>query len=1011
VKQLTRIAVATAVLAFVCLAHGQDRPGANRSNEVRPIPPSGKELAPADRAELEAGVAAFGRQVDALRRELIDNPDGLALLPDVQVYHNAVRYPLVYNEPLDVAQARAALAEGLRRAASLRAGKADWVNIFGPRGYVSRIDGSVQPYILIVPDGYSPGEAKARRLDFFCHGRDENLTELKFISAKVSASPGERFLVNLYGRYCNANKFAGEIDLPETLESVRRRYPIDDNRVIVTGFSMGGASCWQFAVHYTDLFAAASPGAGFAETPRYLKLPNGGADAPWYERKLWHLYDCTDYAANLFNLPTIAYAGELDPQKQASDVMEAAMKAEGLTLERLTGPGTKHEYHKETKRELDRRLSEYAAHGRNPVPPKARFTTWTLRYNQMYWVTVDAMDRHWERARVDAELADGSIKATTHNVSALSFSFPASGGPFAPGSQPAVMIDGSRVMTPRVSQDQPWTVHLARGDSGWRVGEPAGSEPLRKRHGLQGPIDDAFLDSFTFVLPTGQPLNEKAGRWVAAESEHAIAHWRKQFRGEAKVKRDAEITDADIADSNLVLWGDPASNQVMARVIERLPVRWSAETVEVGKDRFVAGHHVPVLIYPNPLNPKRYVVINSGFTFREADHRSNARQVPKLPDYAVIDIDIPISPRAPGGIVKAGFFGERWELLPDDGRADDRGATGVLPRSDAAGADRAAALAVVDAYQRTLDQRPAWLMECSTRFSVEHGNVQGPDRVGGGFFNCTYIRDGGKADLRVVTGDEWTGPPNRRKAVGPAKGRESRWRGVLNGWGLSYEVPPDGKPAGFAMFCADGHQFAAKVIPAQKGLEAFEGFIAEDPSSLVDILRAAPVLRRSEGREAVDGVSCLRVDAQSPEHGKYTVWFDPAAGHYPRKMVVEKTGASLWWRKPLKEWTNFMPRGSDGPTGAKVFTYTMDAAKLENVGGTWVPLSCRVTAVQHYADGNVKTVTLACGRTKLDLNPDLQRLGAFKPDLREGARLLDELDREHPYEWRGAKPVPVAGKP
>jgi len=70
-----------------------------------------------------------------------------------------------------------------------------------------------------------------------------------------------------------------------------------------------------------------------------------------------------------------------------------------------------------------------------------------------------------------------------------------------------------------------------------------------------------------------------------------------------------------------------------------------------------------VLVYPNPLNPKRYVVLNSGFTFREYDYLSNARQTPKLPDWAIVDVSVPVSSRAPGGIVNAGFFGERWEFV------------------------------------------------------------------------------------------------------------------------------------------------------------------------------------------------------------------------------------------------------------------------------------------------------------------------------------------------------------
>ena len=113
------------------------------------------------------------------------------------------------------------------------------------------------------------------------------------------------------------------------------------------------------------------------------------------------------------------------------------------------------------------------------------------------------------------------------------------------------------------------------------------------------------------------------------EMKHAVDHWRTQFRGEARVKDDKDVTDADIAANNLVLWGDPSSNAVLAKIADKLPIRWDADGVRVGDRTYNAGHHVPVLIYPNPLNPKRYVVLNSGFTFREYDYLNNARQVPE----------------------------------------------------------------------------------------------------------------------------------------------------------------------------------------------------------------------------------------------------------------------------------------------------------------------------------------------------------------------------------------------
>jgi hypothetical protein len=60
------------------------------------------------------------------------------------------------------------------------------------------------------------------------------------------------------------------------------------------------------------------------------------------------------------------------------------------------------------------------------------------------------------------------------------------------------------------------------------------------------------------------------------------------------------------------------------------------------------------------------VVLNSGFTFREYDYLNNARQVPRLPDWAVVDVTTPPDSRWPGRVAAAGFFGEAWELAKSE---------------------------------------------------------------------------------------------------------------------------------------------------------------------------------------------------------------------------------------------------------------------------------------------------------------------------------------------------------
>ena len=116
------------------------------------------------------------------------------------------------------------------------------------------------------------------------------------------------------------------------------------------------------------------------------------------------------------------------------------------------------------------------------------------------------------------------------------------------------------------------------------------------------------------------------------------------------------MTDADIVAHNLVLFGDPRSNKLLGRIAEKLPIAWSASSVKVRGKTFATATHVPVFIFPNPLNPKRYVVVNSGFTFAAAGSGSNAQQTPKLPDYAVLDV------ANNGAVVLADFFDEQWKL-------------------------------------------------------------------------------------------------------------------------------------------------------------------------------------------------------------------------------------------------------------------------------------------------------------------------------------------------------------
>ena len=210
------------------------------------VPPPGIDLSTQDRAALQAGLDHLRGSIAKLK----NNP----LLPDVLIYQEAVRFALEDNEFFkadEIAKARSLLQQGEERAAQLAEGQAPWTTATGlvVRGYISKIDRSVQPYGLVVPPSYSPRAPHRWRLDAWFHGRSETLSEVNFIADR-ERNPGEftprdTIVLHLYGRYCNASKFAGEVDLFEALDAVKRQYAIDENRILVRGFSMGGASAWH----------------------------------------------------------------------------------------------------------------------------------------------------------------------------------------------------------------------------------------------------------------------------------------------------------------------------------------------------------------------------------------------------------------------------------------------------------------------------------------------------------------------------------------------------------------------------------------------------------------------------------------------------------------------------------------------------------------------------------------------------------------------------------------------
>eukprot|EP00456_Euglypha_rotunda_P086621 TRINITY_DN878_c0_g1_i21.p1 TRINITY_DN878_c0_g1~~TRINITY_DN878_c0_g1_i21.p1 ORF type:complete len:654 (-),score=132.57 TRINITY_DN878_c0_g1_i21:8206-10167(-) len=599
--------------------------------------------------------------------------DDIRPVADVEVFAKAADWIVRHNEfyKPDYAKWTTELLDtGLHRAQELAESKPTWLGRKGSTilGYYSEVDGSVQPFAVRIPQDYDPKGPKRWPLHVELHGRGDTLNEVSFIHAHEGKHPkGDDSYIQLdvFGRTNNAYRWAGEKDVFEALAATKRLFRIDDGRVTLRGFSMGGAGAWHLGLHYPSQWCSVGAGAGFCDTVHHLGLKQ--PLSPLHQQTV-RIYDAQDYALNAFNVPIIGYGGELDKQIFASQTMHELGEKLGVPIPRLIGPKTEHKWHPDSLAEFMKFHAEHSAQGRPqyPAPSKIRFITYTLKYNSTDWLIVEEQIKPYEASIVEAEVdsATDTLKVTTQNTSVLQIMRDVAANVVIDDGKPLPLGSAAGGLLPGVyfeKREDGWVGWDYNQSHKYAAHDTDGDEP-RKRHNLQGPIDDAFMSPFICVRPTGVPWSAAQNDWAKWTLTRFENEYDKWMRGRVPVINDTQVTDELIESKHLILFGDPGSNAVLAKIVGRLPVKWTKSEIGVKGQTFDTSNHGIALIYPNPLNPNRYVVVNSGHTFHEPDFKaSNANLYPKLGDIAVLKFAATTNGFTQDPVF-AEIFDPRWRL-------------------------------------------------------------------------------------------------------------------------------------------------------------------------------------------------------------------------------------------------------------------------------------------------------------------------------------------------------------
>jgi hypothetical protein len=144
-----------------------------------------------------------------------------------------------------------------------------------------------------------------------------------------------------------------------------------------------------------------------------------------------------------------------------------------------------------------------------------------------------------------------------------------------------------------------------------------------------------------------------------------VAYWKNWQRQPPRAFKDVELSDADAVRYSLVLVGGPDANLIARKLAGKIPLKVSSDRVKIGPHAFQAADARIEMIYPNPLNAQRYVMVIAatsadGLFFMTPEELGSADY-----DFIVRDSHMPAGPERTSAAdlaVAAGWFDRRWQI-------------------------------------------------------------------------------------------------------------------------------------------------------------------------------------------------------------------------------------------------------------------------------------------------------------------------------------------------------------
>jgi len=514
----------------------------------------------------------------------------------------------------------------------------------GPQvlSFHSLVDGTDQPYGLYLPPDFD--EKKAYPLVVMLHGAGSNhRLALRRVFGRSNSAGENDVDASLYFppwedvQYIVATPLArgtmgyqgvAEKDVWDMIADVKRRFKTDENRTYLTGLSMGGGGTLWIGLTRPDFWAAIAPVCPAAPEGTEIYLPNAA------------------------HLPARFFQGDADPVVPTASVNKwvEGFKSAGTHVEYDVYPGVKHDswVNAYANGQIFKWFDRYK---RDPEPKKVIFATGQMKYSRSFWVEILALSPG-KTGRIEAEIkGPDAINILTENVEAFRI-LPSRH--LRMGADLTLTINGKKL----ILKD------FRGGEAIQLMGDPVkgiAAPDFTKTSRQTGPMTEIASDRHIYVYGTldSPEKDELDRRRKMAEAAADWSFYRGEFLGRVmvfpRVLADRELTPNDYDNSNLVLFGTEKSNAAIARYAGKLPFQLSADTSQL-----------MAFIYPTE---KNLLLINSGLPYWQLADRVKGEahlRILRNPSRTALLSGYGDWVFYRNGKVISGWFGNRWEVRPED---------------------------------------------------------------------------------------------------------------------------------------------------------------------------------------------------------------------------------------------------------------------------------------------------------------------------------------------------------